>query len=816
MCWMGSQGGHLERKEPLPCALCVDVVVMRLREPWDWTWCSASGVLKPRKNVMKDLHQEVVEVPVKAFCLHYLPGIRDSVALDSTHKTILQSEAVVDASWKDFSQPPASCEDLNFQRLVRIVDQICHICGTQSNAERTVKFACRPHNTTASEIEGGSFKSDGIFYLANSSVPPYIGTANYQEWFSADVVGNAEFKLKDTPAEVHKNRGQVVGGATRYIANDPRRTHMYSLTIEKDSCRLWYYCRSHCVKSEAFSLSTDIRSFIHFVISISFATEEDLGFDPTIRRRRNEDNTIYYEYKLNHTVYKTLSLISEHPAAAITGRGTRVWRVEVLDGTGTGTGTVRVLKDYWVDDVPDENGQCITENLILTKIYRRLDELKNLSPSDEPSLTDIPEAEREVVLRALQNYRDYFVNISSCETLKATKDICSGSRCCSVIEESRVSLGEVQHPRSFLRRRHCRLLYDEECTAFYAIDNLEEAIQVLHDCVLGLQLLYLAGFVHRDISPGNVLLHRHAGGCNGKLSDFEYAKPFSRDDPVARDPKTGTPGFISVEVYLQDYLYLPRSAKREINGPIPFSFNFLHDMDSVLWITLYLFATRTLLNDAIDVTKTRNIFHLHFSYMFTPQRQFVFMKPLSSIESLCKLYAATYPSPSYAIAGRSVFELLCDVTESLGSDFEEVEKSLEKLGNAKSYSAIYGPVRETIDKLLGWAKGLPSKHLHFVYGRPPGSPPGDVPPGDSEELPPAIKKARKDQLRQCRELIRKEPDDQDDGSSGEMTKRQRTDDDMEEYMDLSSGTHAYCSASLRAEEAAHSYRLVSQAGRGIS
>ncbi|KAJ7207112.1 hypothetical protein GGX14DRAFT_698270 [Mycena pura] len=726
---------------------------------------------------MANVGHEIVRVPVEAFCRHYLPEVCDSL-LDSTHQTILQSEAVAD--WKDFLKAPPSGENLYSELLEPIVDEICHLYAAQSNAERTVKFACRPHNTTASEIEGGSFRSDGIFYLANSSVPPYFGTANHQEWFSADVVANAEFKLKSTPEEVHKNRVQVVGGATHYIANDPRRTHMYSLTVEEDFCRLWYYCRSHCVKSEAFRLSQarDIRTFIHFVISMSFATEEDLGFDPTIRRRRNEDNTIYYEYKLNHTVYKTLSLISEHPAAAITGRGTRVWRVEVLDGTGTGTGTVRVLKDYWVDDVPDENGQCITENLILAKIYRRLDELRNLSPSDEPSLTDVPEAEREVVLRALQNYRDYFVNISSCETLKATRDICSGFRRCGVVEESRISLGEVQHPRSFLRRRHCRLLYDEECTAFYAIDNLEEAIQVLHDCVLGLQLLYLARFVHRDISPGNVLLYRHAGRCIGKLSDFEYAKPFSMNESVARNPKTGTPGFISVEVCLQRYLFLPPSAKIKMNGQIPFSFNFLHDMDSVLWITLYLFATRTLSNNAIDVTKTSNTFGLHFLDMFTTQRQDVFMEPLPSIESLHKLYAATYPS-SCTPAGHSVFELLCDVQKSLCMDFWKVEQSVEKLRDVKSYSAIYGPVRETINKLLGWAKDLSSKQLYRVhYARPTD----DVPPQEDrhdvplqEELPVAAKEARKVQLRhvedtaQCRALRRKEQDDQDDRSGGKMT-----------------------------------------------
>ncbi|KAF8868829.1 hypothetical protein CPB85DRAFT_1361524 [Mucidula mucida] len=66
----------------------------------------------------------------------------------------------------------------------------------------------------------------------------------------------------------------------------------------------------------------------------------------------------------------------------------------------------------------------------------------------------------------------------------------------------------------------------------------------------------LAGFVHRDISPGNCLIY------NGqtKISDLEYARRYAA--PVnGPAPLTGTPGFMA--------------------------FNFLHDLESVVWIYLW-------------------------------------------------------------------------------------------------------------------------------------------------------------------------------------------------------------------------------------
>ena len=52
--------------------------------------------------------------------------------------------------------------------------------------------------------------------------------------------------------------------------------------------------------------------------------------------------------------------------------------------------------------------------------------------------------------------------------------------------------------------------------------------------------MYLAGWVHRDISSGNILYYRDArGSIVGKLSDLEYAKKFNLRDNAIRssDPK---------------------------------------------------------------------------------------------------------------------------------------------------------------------------------------------------------------------------------------------------------------------------------------
>jgi serine/threonine protein kinase len=102
------------------------------------------------------------------------------------------------------------------------------------------------------------------------------------------------------------------------------------------------------------------------------------------------------------------------------------------------------------------------------------------------------------------------------------------------------------------------------------------------------------GYVHRDISTGNILLCQG----HGKLSDLEYAKEMGTGD--GREVRTvcftnsssapciltsvaqGTDYFMAIEIAIQRYLFLPDDTSR-----LPFYYNPLHDIESIWWITNY-------------------------------------------------------------------------------------------------------------------------------------------------------------------------------------------------------------------------------------
>ena len=53
--------------------------------------------------------------------------------------------------------------------------------------------------------------------------------------------------------------------------------------------------------------------------------------------------------------------------------------------------------------------------------------------------------------------------------------------------------------------------------------------------------MFCAGWVHRDISSGNIMAHRDSDAWQAKLGDLEYAKKYplgNAGDETSTDPKT--------------------------------------------------------------------------------------------------------------------------------------------------------------------------------------------------------------------------------------------------------------------------------------
>ncbi|KAG8710624.1 hypothetical protein FRC11_004290 [Ceratobasidium sp. 423] len=160
-------------------------------------------------------------------------------------------------------------------------------------------------------------------------------------------------------------------------------------------------------------------------------------------------------------------------------------------------------------------------------------------------------------------------------------------------------------------RRHHRILLEEIGKPVHDLRNFTDVFTAIRG---GTPCDDLSGYVHRDVSSGNILLVDPHGNKRGVIMDLEYAKKIG-DMNELHDVKTGTAEFMATEVAFTRHHRL-RSLQLEcqINLSIealkswgksdrddlplpsipeppplpPFRYNPLHDMESVWWLCVWI------------------------------------------------------------------------------------------------------------------------------------------------------------------------------------------------------------------------------------
>ncbi|EKM61536.1 uncharacterized protein PHACADRAFT_204704 [Phanerochaete carnosa HHB-10118-sp] len=118
------------------------------------------------------------------------------------------------------------------------------------------------------------------------------------------------------------------------------------------------------------------------------------------------------------------------------------------------------------------------------------------------------------------------------------------------------------------------------------------------------------GWVHRDISTGNILVY----DGRGLLTDFEYAKRWDTEEHTSHQMRTGTEYFMSLEVDAHEYLFqiqgvgrpetiphrggkksftklvgaLPSHFETQVKPALPFRYHPLNDWESLFWVSMYM------------------------------------------------------------------------------------------------------------------------------------------------------------------------------------------------------------------------------------
>ncbi|KAG6912635.1 hypothetical protein DXG01_013204, partial [Tephrocybe rancida] len=296
--------------------------------------------------------------------------------------------------------------------------------------------------------------------------------------------------------------------------------------------------------------------------------------------------------------------ISETAAYHITSRATRVWLVrEIFNRPGDGKHSLSddyfVLRDAWL------YSDAKLESEIRNDIFERLSKIaaeegKTLADAAKPYFMTFKkdwrvefDGKRDISFELPLDYSDSSLTglVPTFAARHASGSQRSTLSAKDVNKDARLPAGPEQKLKHH-SRMHVRTVYEEVCESMYEVQNFGDLLRALDDSVKALWYMRKAGYVHRDVSAGNCLWH--IDGKHGLLSDLEYARRY--DELAGHDPKTGTPSFMAVEYQEQRHLFLPPkrdtvlsakdkpSKKKTKPKGNRFTFNYYHDLESILWI----------------------------------------------------------------------------------------------------------------------------------------------------------------------------------------------------------------------------------------
>lgn len=207
--------------------------------------------------------------------------------------------------------------------------------------------------------------------------------------------------------------------------------------------------------------------------------------------------------------YQTTRVISDSGADGITGRGTRVFEVRLKNPDGKPDAESLVLKDSW------RNCNRDREDKILDKIFSDLGE--GADEAEQYFLT-VLEAGDVMVNGKIDDTVSLLRSsdlLADCTSYRLPADGMQKPKPTRSGEGLTPSFPCVPGPsnRSKVHHRiHFRLVFKEVCKPIYELQNLAAVFKILQDVHKSLQFLHSVGWVHRDISTGNIL----CAGAMGK------------------------------------------------------------------------------------------------------------------------------------------------------------------------------------------------------------------------------------------------------------------------------------------------------------
>ncbi|KAF5355586.1 hypothetical protein D9757_012819 [Collybiopsis confluens] len=559
----------------------------------------------------------VPEVEVEWFFENVLPDPIEGFDVGAVVEELRKSGMITASGWEAFPNNPkddSRHENMVYGQLNSVFDAV--IKATNSlypGHTQQFSLVMLPNRPPSSERTSRT-EPDATFLPTNIARDLNIDKkkAPYS-WY--DLANPAEFKKEpETSIKIRNmNVAQVVSSLQFIMTVDPLRRFSFGWTMQNCDLRIWFACRGVIFVTKAVDAFMNPDSLVRFFASIAFSSRTALGWDPTMEVICSSAAPRQYNITVNGQKFSTVKNLADYSADSLVSRATRVWLVKDEEGREY------VLKDVWMDtdrlpeheicaillkDVLKKRGlddhRTLSNHMLTARVFERMkiDGMDDTTPRMMNEQTPTTSSVFDLAIPIL---------VPASARSSHPSETSSQDNRSETSKRTSVYIQTTCSPKLTIRSKyHYRIVFEEDGTDLYSEMSLHNVFKTLSDLVDALDIIHNSGWVHRDISCGNVYwFHDPDGGpSRGIVGDFEYAKRC--DDLIEHQKRTGTSEFMAHEAALQEYDHVnytraPRGVKKAT-----FAHNPLHDLESLWWLLVYIFLHRDDKGEAAKNPETRN------------------------------------------------------------------------------------------------------------------------------------------------------------------------------------------------------------------
>ncbi|KAL7897405.1 serine/threonine-protein kinase Sgk2 [Trichoderma sp. TUCIM 5745] len=460
-----------------------------------------------------------------------------------------------------------------FAQLLPELQALAQNCGSAPTSRR--KLLTQPKN-----LPGSTAKRKLDIGFADDSFACDPDAEDYFQYCWSHVLIPGELKSNPSEDTAPKAWADLARYAREVLSAQATRRFVLGFTLCGSWMRIWVFDRLGGIASEKFDINEDGKQFVSSVLGFLWLSEEELGFDPTIKSAGGKQ---YIEIERNGAQERLILDKVMLRTRCIIGRATTCWKAH-RDGHPQ---EPLVVKDSWQYPERDEEGAMLLEaktRKVVNVARHYHHETVQVHDADDDIRNNVrrgldvttgtehwPGPPPQSAATSAVSRRGRSSNRNSISGKKRSSSQIGAPLPPSKRHMSSASLTKAAG-HELPNRVHRRVILKDCGKPIYKASSRSALLAALQGCIEGHESLHKAGILHRDISINNLMINEDDNNPSWPsfVIDLDLAIRKERSGASGAEGKTGTRAFMAIGALIGE------------------QHSFMHDLESFFWVLFWI------------------------------------------------------------------------------------------------------------------------------------------------------------------------------------------------------------------------------------